>query len=434
MQLKQDHAEESATGSNLKKLLAGALHLVGGTAIGHTITLVATPVLAKLYGPDAFGFWAGWLGLAGVIGNVACLRYETAIALPKEDSEALSVAAAAISLAVMVCVASGLLLSVGWLLEIPGPWRQLGGHVFWVAPGALVIAWVGVATQWLARVHQVAGLAKAKIWSSGVTAGVQLVAGCFSGPAGLILGDIVGRGAGLWGRMTNIWREQSANIVAIRREHLRAALRRYRGHSTWMTPTALIDSLGAQAPLLLMLSWYGGTIGGQFSLAQRLMALPVALVGQSVAQLFLPAMAKAHRDSSNAAIRLYLGLSGLLALVGIVLIGFVWCLNENWVISLLGGEWEGLGGFLSPMSLLLAIQLWSSTVSQTAIILGGQKWYGLWVILWAAASIGGMWIGHAQAEANGAVWGLVIASGGLYAILWLVLLTSLFASQRRTLG
>jgi hypothetical protein len=145
-------------------------------------------------------------------------------------------------------------------------------------------------------------------------------------------------------------------------------------------------------------------------------------------------MAKAHRDSSNAAIRLYLGLSGLLALVGIVLIGFVWCLNENWVISLLGGEWEGLGGFLSPMSLLLAIQLWSSTVSQTAIILGGQKWYGLWVILWAAASIGGMWIGHAQAEANGAVWGLVIASGGLYAILWLVLLTSLFASQRRTLG
>lgn len=418
----------------VRQLALGAMRLSGGTAVGHTITLLATPFLAKLYGPESFGIWAGWLALAGVIGTVACLRYDTAIALPDNDRNALHVAAVAILLATLIAAASGMLLWGVTLLEVGGPWEQLGEHVAWVPVGAVVIAWVGVATQWLARVQEVATLAKAKIWSSAVTVGVQIALGWSAGAGGLILGDILGRSAGLWGRIQEVWRSQASNIAEIRGKNLGEALRHYRVHSGWMTPTAMIDVLGQQAPLLLILNWYGGSIGGQFSLAQRLLALPATLLGQSVAQLLLPAMAKAHRASPHTALRLFLGLSGILVLASAALIGAVWHLEEGWLVALLGIEWQGIGGFLPPLSILVGVQLLASTLSQTAVVLGVQKWYALWVVLWVAASVGGMWVGHNWGGLEATVWGLLTGSGTLYVFLWVGLLFRLIWSRGKNVS
>jgi len=419
--------------TGLRQLISGALRLSGGTALGHAIALMATPVIAKLYGPEAFGVWAGWLALAGLLATVACLRYETAIALPEDDTEALHVAAVAVLLALGISAMGGILVLALWGLGVPGPWQRLGGHVLWVPLGALVIAWVAVATQWLARIHHVMGLAKAKIWSGGVTALMQLLLGWVGSAWGLILGDIVGRGAGLWGRIREVWLEQTSRIHAIRRENLVTAMRCYRAHSAWLTPTALVDALGLHAPLLLMINWYGGALGGQFSLVQRLMAVPVALLGQSVAQLFLPLMAKALRNSASGALRLFLGVSALLALAAVGLVGMIWHFDEMWLIALLGHQWEGVGRFLLPVSILVAVQLVVSPVSQTAIALGGQKWFSVWVAFWASACVAGMWIGHNQGSAERTVWGGAIASGIGYAALWSGLLWRLCLLKRNQL-
>lgn len=410
---------------SLYRLLRGAMHLSGGTAIGHAITLLATPFIAKFYGPEAFGVWAGWAALAGVTATFACFRYETAISLPEEDREALHLAGVAIFVAAVVSIVVGLLVVAAWLAEVPGPWQRLGGHVLWLPFGMLVIAWVSVATQWLARRHEVAALARAKVWASGVTAGIQLGFGFAGGASGLILGDLIGRSAGLWRQLKATLRAQAVQIAGIKLGHLSAARRQYRSHAAWMTPTALIDALGQQAPMLLMLHWHGAAIGGQFSLAQRLLALPVALLGQSVAQLFLPAMVTAYRNSAGAARHLFLGASGLLALASIGLIGLSGCVEESWLVAIFGSGWSGMTHFLLPLSLLAGIQLTVSTLSQTAVVLGGQKWYALWVVLWAGATVAGMLLGQDSAGANGAIWGLVVGSGLPYFFLWAALLARL---------
>ncbi|MDI6867844.1 hypothetical protein [Methanoculleus sp.] len=52
------------------------------------ITILAAPVIARLYGPEAFGFLAIFTSITSIIGVVACMRYELAIMLPKTDEEA----------------------------------------------------------------------------------------------------------------------------------------------------------------------------------------------------------------------------------------------------------------------------------------------------------------------------------------------------------
>lgn len=312
-----------------------------------------------------------------------------------------------------------------WRLGFSGPWGRLGGHFVWIPLGALVIAWVAVATQWLARKHHVSGLVRAKIWSSGCTAMAQLaLAGTGSG-VGLILGDIVGRTAGIWGRVRLAWKDQVANLRAMRIGDVTGAMRRYRQHAMWLTPTALVDAIGLHAPALLMINWYGSAIGGRYSLVLRLMAIPLALLGQSIAQLFLPQMARALRSHPASARRMFLGVSAVLATVAVGLMGVAWTVEEQWLVRFLGENWTGVGRFLLPCATVVGTQLIVSPVSQAAIAMGGQKWFSLWVLAWASASIVGMYCGHRIGSPEGAVWGLAIASGAGYGVLWLGLLWGL---------
>jgi len=64
------------------------LKLVTGTTIAQIITIVASPILTRLYGPEAFGFFALFTSITSIIGVIACIRYELAIMLPKSDEEA----------------------------------------------------------------------------------------------------------------------------------------------------------------------------------------------------------------------------------------------------------------------------------------------------------------------------------------------------------
>ena len=64
------------------------LKLVTGTTFAQVITILASPLLTRLYGPEAFGFLALFTSITSIIGVIACMRYEMAIMLPKTDEEA----------------------------------------------------------------------------------------------------------------------------------------------------------------------------------------------------------------------------------------------------------------------------------------------------------------------------------------------------------
>ncbi|WP_292521939.1 hypothetical protein [Methanoculleus sp.] len=64
------------------------LKLVTGTTFAQIIAVLASPLLTRLYGPEAFGFLAIFTSITGILGVIACLRYEMAIMLPKTNEEA----------------------------------------------------------------------------------------------------------------------------------------------------------------------------------------------------------------------------------------------------------------------------------------------------------------------------------------------------------
>jgi O-antigen/teichoic acid export membrane protein len=48
------------------------------------VTVLASPITSRLFGPEAFGLAALFLSGAAMLAAIACLRYEMAIVLPKK--------------------------------------------------------------------------------------------------------------------------------------------------------------------------------------------------------------------------------------------------------------------------------------------------------------------------------------------------------------
>jgi lipopolysaccharide exporter len=78
----------SSVPSRSSSFATDILKLVTGTTFAQVVTILASPLLTRLYGLEAFGFLALFTSITSIIGVIACMRYELAIMLPKTDEEA----------------------------------------------------------------------------------------------------------------------------------------------------------------------------------------------------------------------------------------------------------------------------------------------------------------------------------------------------------
>ena len=86
------------------------LKLVTGSVIAQGIGVIVAPIIARLFAPEAFGVAALFASITGIIGVVACLRYELAIMLPKTDEEAANLLGASLFFVLIITGISVLII------------------------------------------------------------------------------------------------------------------------------------------------------------------------------------------------------------------------------------------------------------------------------------------------------------------------------------
>jgi O-antigen/teichoic acid export membrane protein len=249
--------------------------------------LAVTPLLTRLYLPQDFGLAALLMAIASVIWTVSSGRYELAIALPKNHVAAhqVWVLAQLLNLAVALSCAFSWLFAKAIANLANAPGLDL---IWWTLPLYILFAgWYRANNYMALRDHQYPLIAKSKITQSGGSALGQVAAFWLSASAqGLVLGQIIGQALGAWqlARLKNLgWRQLLYLSQFKKRWYVMA--KRYKRFPIYDVPAALIDVLSVQLPNLLLASFFGANIAGFYMLAERMVALPIALVGQSVGQV-----------------------------------------------------------------------------------------------------------------------------------------------------
>lgn len=341
-----------------------------GTAISQVIAIAATPLLSRLYTPSDFGVLAVFLAISGVIATFITLRYETSILIPSENSEAANIVLLSLTLALIGATVLGLSsiflpISARQLmgLEKLGAWLPL---TFVVAGAAAVMATV---QGWLNRQKSYAQMSKLRIFQSTAIIGLGLAFGCFQniGP-GLLYAQtlaylLTAVSAFLFvGSAARIWRRHE--ILSVAKAHQNAP--------KYLLPTAILDVMTLQMPIILIANLFGESTAGQFSMAWRLLMLPMSLVGAAIGQVFLQRFAQIRADP-NKAKKMIIKTWLLLFIFGISPSVFIFFFGEYIFTLILGESWREAGSIasiLAPMALAMFI---SSPTSGTYAILGLQR-------------------------------------------------------------
>ncbi|MDD4133107.1 MAG: oligosaccharide flippase family protein, partial [Methanocorpusculum sp.] len=76
--------------------------LVSGTVIAQVVGICLTPVITYIFSPEIYGVASTFISIVSIIAVIACMRYELAILLPKDNTDAGAVFLAC--LIILVCV------------------------------------------------------------------------------------------------------------------------------------------------------------------------------------------------------------------------------------------------------------------------------------------------------------------------------------------
>jgi len=84
--------------------------LVGGTAFAQALTVLALPLVTRLYTPFDFSVLAVFVSILSIISVAACLRLEIAIPLPESDEDAANLLALALCACSVVSALTGIVV------------------------------------------------------------------------------------------------------------------------------------------------------------------------------------------------------------------------------------------------------------------------------------------------------------------------------------
>ena len=170
----------------------GVTVLVGGTAGAQLLTVLAAPLLTRLYSPEDFGMLAVYASLLALISIISSLRYELAIPLPEDDAEAANIAVLSLILVGLSTLLAGFMMLLASqplanVLGLPGLARYL-----WLLPiGVLFGGTYTIFNYWSVRTKRFTTIASTKLRQAVAMIALQLTAFKL-GDIALLYGHVVG--------------------------------------------------------------------------------------------------------------------------------------------------------------------------------------------------------------------------------------------------
>jgi O-antigen/teichoic acid export membrane protein len=343
--------------------------LTMGTVAAQVISVAAMPVMSRLYSPADFGVLAVFLAVAGIVSTAVTLRYETSILLPREDSEAIKLVMLSLNLLMIIGLFTG---AVAWFL--PEKIRAvigvsvLGGWFPIAVLNSIGIALLAVGMAWLNRSRAYGRMAQLRIVQSTAAAVAGITLGIYGVSAGLMIAQIVSFALVSAFVLMSLsalgpcWNKKSLKEVALK-------------HGTapkFLLPTALLDTVTQQLPVLLITAWFSSESAGQFSMAWKILGLPISLVGAAVGQVFMQRFARIWPDAVSAR-RLLYRTWAILAAAGVFPTLLVMLFGQQLFTLVLGPAWAESGRMAAVIAPMVLAILISSPTSGIFLVLGLQR-------------------------------------------------------------
>jgi O-antigen/teichoic acid export membrane protein len=373
--------------------MRGVLVLAGGAAAAQAINALVSPILTRIFTPAEIGQLGIYLAFVYVASTALSLRYEQAVvAVPaRQDAARLAMLSAAL---VPFTSAIAALVLVGLVTSAVGGFGELPLHVAaWGAAAMVATGLFNVLRFWLVREHRFAVISQVLVVQSIGRAGAQVGLGLLAfGLPGLLAADLVGRFLGI----TRMLRSAGREIAGLAGSADRSASTLARSYSRFPTlgvPSSLINALAFSLPVPLVASAYGLAAAGYLALIQRVLGLPLSIIGASVADALHARMATYARERPDQAPRFFVKTGLALLLIGLPIAVVVVLAGPGLFSFVFGQEWETAGRIAVAMTPWYLAALAVSPLSRVVLVFSGQASKLIYDVLSLGAVVGAISFG-----------------------------------------
>jgi O-antigen/teichoic acid export membrane protein len=354
--------------------------LAGGTALAQVVAIAASPVLTRIYKPSDFGALQVFISLMAFAVIASAGRYELAILLPEDEQCSIDILSVAIVCVCVTATITGMMVlfcHYHWIL--PASVSVLRGYL-WLLPVSVFGGGLYQAlSYWAMRNTGYPQIAVSKLTQAGAQVATQLGVGLLvHGSFGLLVGDAIGRVMGSGRFIQDLWSDSSDRIRAIRLSRMIKVAVRYREYPLVSMWGALINSSGFALPSLFLAQYYGTQGTGWFALVNRVLGVPSALIGLSIAQVYASKAAKLSKSDPKHLMHIFLKTTRHMLYLGLAPCLLFMFFAPSFFQFMFGQAWREAGEYARYLTIMFYASFINSPVQWTLTILEHQRAQFAW--------------------------------------------------------
>jgi len=349
--------------------------VLSGNGFVQVLRILLSPIISRLFLPEFFGVTQNFSSIANIFGVISSLRYDQSIMLPREKEKAAN--QFGISLLFLFITTPISLITV-WLFKdkiadvLNAP--KLAPYLWFVPIQVFAIGASNTFKQWNARKRKFLQLSMAEVTREVVVDGMTVGFGFadLANSSSMIISRMSGQLLSTFTLGLLVLKEDGKFIVnQIRWKKMKAGMREYKKFPQFNVWAAFLSTLSLYLPGILLSAYFSPTTAGYFSMGQSVLRLPVALIGNSIGQVFFQRSAKSYHEGKFTATveetfkRLVI--FGVFPMLVMMIIG-----KELFTVAF-GLEWAEAGVYSQILSLWTLMIFLASPLSNIPNILGKNE-------------------------------------------------------------
>ena len=395
------------------------LIVMSGSAMAQLLGLALYPIISRLFSPSDFGVAGSFNSIATIIVAGVTLQYTQAIMLPKEKEDALNL----FLVSCLCTVAVGSLFLIFCMLAPAFLNNLMKTEGVWALALLVVATFVAGVNQsvgaWCVRAKAFKDVAASQVIRSVGERGTQIGFGYLkAGAAGLIVSRVLATICASLNLVRVLLPDLWAFRRSIRWERMKQLAKDYRDFPMYSASQSITNALSGGLPVLLLVYYYGVTVGGAYAFAGRMLWAPMSLVIGALRPVLFQKAAEVQNQGNSLASLYLMITAGLFALAffpSIIL--FIWSPQIfSWVF---GAQWHTAGEYAGISILWIMFVFCNLPAVLFAKIIRIQRTVFFYDLFLLAARVSALVLGGLYLSALQTIWlfSLVGAAMNLFLIL-----------------
>ena len=356
--------------------------LISGTVLAQMIPILLQPVLRRYYTPEAFGAFAVYQSLIGIIIVVASLKYDLAIILPKKDKEAANVFFLAFFLN-LVFNSILFLTVIIWkknIAEFLNLSNEFVNYLFIVPLSAFLFSFYQSINYWLIRKKGFFAISQNKFIRRGFEGSTQVASKFANLSQGLVIGDIIGHIANISsGIYQSVKRGLNPDHLSLIK--LKYVFSKYIEYPKFNVIPSLMSACSYLLPAIFINKYFTSEYTGFFDLSKLVLSIPLALVATSISNVLLQRVSEKFKETQSF-IKELAPIITLVLFIAIMEVVVISIFGEDLFKLFFGKEWAFSGKISKILVWSYALNFFIASFSSLFISMKKIKLLSLWQLFY----------------------------------------------------